>query len=204
MKLLRSTWVLAILAILLHAGALAGIVSLRWEAILHPQAAAASTPVKRTPLPPRLWTFDSEPVDKLVEDLRAERARIAKRESELTQLQARVEAERLELEKVRADVVAIRDEISTTVTEIKTTEAENLRSLAKTYSALTPKAAVTILSQLDDAMVVKLLALMRNDKVALLLEEMARPRPEGEDMAKRAAQLSELLRLVRTPKEARS
>ena len=65
---------------------------------------------------------------------------------------------------------------------------------------LTPKAAVTIFREMDDTMVVKLLALMKPDVVGAIFEEISKQSASDPALAKRAAQLSERLRLIKVYK----
>jgi len=91
--------------------------------------------------------------------------------------------------------------ISDKVVEIQADEAKNLRMLAQTYATLSPHAAVTIIHDLDDATVVKILSLMKPDTIGPIFEDMTQADPSSSD-GHRAAVLSEKLRLVRAQKNA--
>lgn len=125
---------------------------------------------------------------------------------QVDQRSARLSAEQGELDKLRAELELMRREIGERVIEINADEAKNLRALAQTYSALTPRAAVAILRELDDITIVKILSLMKPDVVSPIFEEMSRtPLGTGEGtLAKRAATLSEKLRLMKSNKPAAS
>jgi flagellar motility protein MotE (MotC chaperone) len=84
--------------------------------------------------------------------------------------------------------------------EVTADESKNLRTLASTYTSLTPKAAVTILREMDDTTAVKILSLMKPDVVGPIFEEMARNAATDAPLARRAAQLSEKLRLMKANK----
>jgi flagellar motility protein MotE (MotC chaperone) len=201
MKLFRSIWVVAILAIVLNLGATAGMLFLRWESIFHKKPVPAANPPK---VPPRMWTFASEEVDKLVEELKAGREKLAKREKELDQTAAQIGAERAELETTRAEIAAMRNEINKMFPEVEQVEAKNLKSLAVTYSSMNASAAVAILKEMDDPTTVKILALMKPDKVASILQEMTKPQDAADELVKRAARLSDMLRFVRQQKKSDS
>jgi len=53
-------------------------------------------------------------------------------------------------------------------------EAANLKKLAQTYGALTPKSAVAIFREMDDTTLVKLFSLMKPDVVGPIFEEMGK------------------------------
>ena len=84
----------------------------------------------------------------------------------------------------------------------KADEAKNLKSLAQTYTNLTPKAAVAIIKEMDDITVVKILSLMKADIVGPIFEEMAKSNDATNQLARRAAVLSEKLRLMKSSKPA--
>jgi len=84
------------------------------------------------------------------------------------------------------------------ITMISADESKNLRSLAQTYTNLTPKAAVSIFREMDDATAVKILSLMKPDVVGPIFEEMANNAYGDSSLARRAAILSDKLRLLRS------
>ena len=88
------------------------------------------------------------------------------------------------------------------VVAIGADEAKNLHSLAQTYSTLTPHAAVAIIKEMDDTTVVKILSLMKPDVVGPIFEDMAKPNGGDDTLARRAAALSEKIRLMKSAKPA--
>jgi flagellar motility protein MotE (MotC chaperone) len=201
MKLLRQPLVVALVALLL--GLSTGLVFYWRAAALIVAAALAEQGVKPGPRPDKGWDFWTIEIDNLTNELKAEKDKLRNETAQLEQRVAQLAAERQELEKFRAGLEKMRHDISVGVTEITAEEQKNLRSLAQTYSALTPKAAVAILRELDDATVVKLLALMKPDIVSPIFDEMARTADGGNaTMAKRAAAISERLRLFKASKAA--
>lgn len=150
----------------------------------------------------RGWDFWTIEVDNLSSELKEEKARLRKEADTLDQRAARLAAEQQELEKVRAGIEAMRKEIADKVIEIKADEAKNLKGLAQTYTNLTPKAAVAIIKEMDDITVVKILSLMKADIVGPIFEEMAKSNDATNQLARRAAVLSEKLRLMKSSKPA--
>lgn len=150
------------------------------------------------------WDFWTIEIDNLASELKGEKERLRKAMEQVDQRAARLNAEQRELDKLRAELERMRREIGEKVIEINADELKNLRSLAQTYSALTPRAAVAILRELDDITVVKILSLMKPDVVSPIFEEMSRT-PDGEvTLARRAAVLSEKLRLMKSSKPGAS
>ena len=82
--------------------------------------------------------------------------------------------------------------------EINADETKNLRTLAQTYGNLTPKAVVAIFRDLDDTTAVKILSLMKSDIVGPIFEEMSRATGADAALAKRAAILTEKMRLMKS------
>jgi flagellar motility protein MotE (MotC chaperone) len=148
------------------------------------------------------WDFWTIEIDGLSNELKEERARLRQQAETLNQRAARLAAEQQELAKVRADIEAMRAEIGRKVIEISADEMKNVRGLAQTYTSLTPKGAVAILREMDDTTVVKILSLMKSETVGPIFEEMAKTATPDGTLAKRAATLSEKLRLMKSTKSA--
>jgi flagellar motility protein MotE (MotC chaperone) len=108
-----------------------------------------------------------------------------------------LKAERSEIEKLKRDIEIMRDDLTNIFTNVHVSEQKNLKTLAATYTNLSPTAALAIFQEMDDEMVVKILAFMKPDPVSQILEEMARTRDGDGTLAGRAANLSNRLRLLR-------
>jgi flagellar motility protein MotE (MotC chaperone) len=143
------------------------------------------------------WDFWTIAIDNLTAELKGEKARIRQQADQLDQRTARLAAEKQELEKMRSDIEGMRRQMDERVIAIGVDEAKNLRTLAQTYAVLSPHAAVTILREMDDTTVVKILSLMKADIVGPIFEEMAKPNGGDDALAKRAAALSEKIRLMK-------
>jgi len=146
------------------------------------------------------WDFWTIEIDSLSKELLDERARLAKQSELLDQRAARVAAEEKELGKVRLEVEALRKEIGDKVIDLSTDEMKNLRTLSQTYTSLTPKAVVAIFREMDDSTAVKILSLMKPETVGPIFEEMSKTAGADGPLAKRAAVLSEKLRLLKSNK----
>lgn len=165
------------------------------------QAVAARAPKEPTELKQKGWDFWTIEIENLSNELKEERARLRKQSDQQDQRAARLAAEEKELAKVRADIDGLRKEIADKVIEISADEQKNIRTLAATYTNLTPKAAVLILREMDDTTAVKILSLMKPDVVGAIFEQMsALANTDGAPLARRAALLSEKLRLMKANK----
>lgn len=176
--------------------------------VLTPLVQQATVHVEKAPpveLKEKGWDFWTIEIENLSNELKEERARLKKQSELLDQRSARLVGEEKELAKVRADIESLRKEIAEKVVEINADEAKNLRTLAQTYAALTPRGAVAILREMDDNTAVKILSLMKSDIVGPIFEEMSKSAtPEGVPLARRAAVLSEKLRLMKAAKQPTS
>jgi len=150
----------------------------------------------------RGWNFWTIEIENLANELKGERDRLRKQTEQLDRREAQIAAEGQELNKVRLEVEGLRQEIATKVVEINADEVKNIRGLAQTYTNLSPRAAVAILREMDDIMVVKILATMKPDVVAPIFEEMSKTTGPDGPLAKRAATLSDRLRLLKSLKTA--
>lgn len=92
----------------------------------------------------------------------------------------------------------IQTEFDRNVVRVREEETANLKRLAKIYAAMTPEGAVSILKEMKDDDIVKILAYMKDVETAPILELLAKP---GVADAKRTAQISERLKAIvyRTP-----
>lgn len=160
-------------------------------------------PKEEVKLPPRLWNFNGDAVNQLISDLNSGREKLAAEEKNLVTLRAQLESEKAELGKLRGELEAMRAEIDERVLEIQEGELKNLKTLGQTYSAMNPGAAVAIFREMDENMVVKILAVMKVDRTGPILGEMSKvqDKPGEESMAKRAARISDKLRLIKPIKK---
>ena len=166
------------------------------------QAAARPKAVAPTGQPEKPWDFWTVEMENLATDLKDERARLQQREESLQQREARLKVETLELEKMRKHIEEMQALIDQRLVDVSSGEAANLKKLAQTFSTLTPKAAVTIFREMDDATLVKLLSLMKPEVVGAIFEEISKQSTSDPALAKRVATLSERLRLVKVSKPA--
>jgi flagellar motility protein MotE (MotC chaperone) len=148
------------------------------------------------------WDFWTIEIENLANELKDERARLRLQAEQQSHREAQLAAERQELNKVRTEIEGLKSEIATKVIEINTDELKNVRSLAQTYTNLTPAAAVAIIKEMEDSMVVKILSLMKPDVVAPIFEQMSRTATPDGTLAHRAAVLSDRLRLMKSTKTA--
>ncbi|EIQ00368.1 hypothetical protein OpiT1DRAFT_04911 [Opitutaceae bacterium TAV1] len=166
--------------------------------------AAREAALRAAARPEKPWDFWTIGIENLSAELKDAKALLARREEEINLREARLEARAAEIEKMRAQLEALRREIDTRFAEMGAEEAKNLRTLAQTYSNLTPKAAVAIMGKLDDETTARLLSLMKPDITGAIFEEMARTSAADSEQAKRAAALSERLRVLRAVKKETS
>jgi hypothetical protein len=150
----------------------------------------------------RGWNFWTIEIENLANELKGERDRLHMQAEQLDRRETQLAAERQELNKIRTEIEGLRQEIATKVIEINADEARNIRGLAQTYTNLTPRAAVAIIREMDDVMAVKILSMMKPDVVAPIFEEMSRTTGADGSLARRAALLSDRLRLLKSTKTA--
>lgn len=198
MKALQQPIVVASLALCL--GLAGGLYFYRRAADKIVAAIVEGRPGVKGLQPEKGWDFWTIEVDNLTAELKGEKDKIRAEYVQLEQRTAQLAAERQELEKLRGVLEKLREDINGRVVEISADEMKNLRTLSQTYSAITPKAAVAIMREMDDATVVKILSLMKPDVVSPIFDEMSRTADASGSLAKRAANLSERLRLMKSAK----
>jgi flagellar motility protein MotE (MotC chaperone) len=179
-------------------------VALSWRALsqILQKAATAQHAAKQAPdeLKKKGWDFWTIEIENLSTELKEERVRQKKLGEALDQRAARLASEEKEFEKLRAEMETLRKEFGEKVIEIAADEMKNLRALAQTYSNIPAQAAVAIIRELDDTTAVKILSLMKPDVIGPIFEEMTKTTTADGSLAKRAAVLSEKLRLMKSSK----
>ena len=147
------------------------------------------------------WYFKTDEIDKYVEELREREAALDEREEKLDNLSDHLDIEREELNELKREIERRHKALSEEIMVVRKNEITNLRNLATSYSNISPQAAVVIFDQMDQSLVVKILSLMKPDVVGLIFEEMAKNGEKDPAKARKAAQLSEELRLHYKEKE---
>ena len=206
MKLLTSPWILMVLALVLHlAGYLGALMTQKWEIpkIKQPEVVheIGIEEILESRSEAYNWYFKTEEIDKYVDELKERESTLDEREASLKNLEAHLAVEREELEKLKTEIERRHKSLSDEIMIVRKNEINNLRTLANSYSSISPTAAVAIFEEMDDALVVKIISLMKPDVVALILEELAKNGANDPASIKRAAQLSEELRLHYKEKE---
>lgn len=201
MKALQNPALIAVLAVLSGVGTgLAWFWRAATVIVTNTKPAVAHAPKSSVQQDWDFWTIE---IENLTSELKGEKERLRKAMEQVDQRGARLTAEQQELDKLRAEVERMRKELNGRIIEIQADEMKNLKTLTNTYSALPPKAAVAILREMDDVTVVKILSLMKTDVVSPIFDEMSRtPDDAGGTLARRAAVLSERLRLMKANKPA--
>jgi flagellar motility protein MotE (MotC chaperone) len=144
------------------------------------------------------WDFWTIEIEELANELRDMKAVMRKKEEEVLAREQRFAAEKAELNKQRQQIEALRDEIARKIIEVQGDEAKSLKSLANTYSAMTPKALIPILREMDDTTVVKIFSLMKTEVVSAIFEEFGRQAATDTVLARRVAVISDKFRLLKT------
>jgi flagellar motility protein MotE (MotC chaperone) len=152
-------------------------------------AAATTTGVNNGPA----WDFTNPEADQLMAELKAEKAALAKKEQDLSDLGTRLEAERAEVEAATGTVKKLQADFDQNVLRIKEEEVANLKKLAKVYADMAPESAADIFAELDDSAVEKIMVFMKDSETAAIFEALSK---KGQPQAKRAANISERLRLA--------
>jgi flagellar motility protein MotE (MotC chaperone) len=159
----------------------------------------------KTPLPPPAvpdhpgtafrgpsWDFTNPEADQLMAELRSEKGALALRKQQLDEWASRLNAQQQELAAATLAVRRLQDDFDKSVVRVQEAETPNLKKLAKVYAGMAPDSAATVMSQLDDSVIVKIMFFMKETETATILETLAK---KGPAEAKRAAALSERVRL---------
>ena len=198
LKKLNSPWVGSIIGLICYLT----VTAVTWNAATtkivaaQQEAAAAAEPV--SPRSTDSWLMSNVEIEALVKELKDERDALNKREKDLDELKKRLDSERIELKQLTDGVQKMQREFDQSVSRVTEEEAGNLKKLAKTYTAVEPEAVAPIFKQMDDTSIVKIMVFMKEQESGPILTALAKG---GETEAKRAADLTEKLRLAIVPKK---
>lgn len=191
-KLLTSTWMIVLISVVTYAGATA----LFWKTPVVKPAAAEGTNTEVEASASRngpSWDFINPEADQLLAEIKTEKKSLAKKEQDLNEMATRLQAERAELSVVTQTVQHMQTDFDQGVLRIRDEETANLKKLAKVYADMAAESAAAIFAELDDTSVVKIMTFMKESETAAILEALSK---KGQPEAKRAANLSERLRLA--------
>lgn len=192
-NLVSKSWFLAILALIMMLGTQT-VAYLLYRDELFPKQKDVLV-IKREDPSPISWSFSSDDLRNLKSELDDRAAALDEKEKRLSSYEAQLISDREEIEAIKQDVEEMRDTLLKDVVEIEEWERKNLKMLADTYGNLDPDATVSIFKELDDATVAKIMRFMKPDTIGEILQEMAMQGGGNEALIKRAAKLSNMLRL---------
>jgi len=109
---------------------------------------------------------------------------IHKREEQIKEKEERLSILEREVEQKVKDLLALQKQIQSVQNEKQETQNTKVRSLAKIYGSMKPKEAAKLLENLDDKLVMNIIATMTTDQAASILSLME---------VKKAAKISEAL-----------
>lgn len=184
-KLLENSWISAPVGAVLY---LACTV-LFWETPKAPPRNLETTALHETG---PSWDFNNPEADQLIAELKIEKKSVEAREKQLNELAARLETERAELNQVTQSVHQLQAQFDSSVLRVKDEEVANLKKLAKVYAGMSPEIAASVLAEMDDQAVVKILLYLKDSDTAAILEALAK---KGQAQARRTAEISETVRL---------
>jgi flagellar motility protein MotE (MotC chaperone) len=134
------------------------------------------------------WDFFNPELDRLVDELKKEKLALNQRAKNLDELEARLQAERAEINQVTQTVYQLRFEYDKNYLHVREEEALNLKKMAKLYAAMSPEVAVSLFKEMTDDDVVKILVLMKDTDAVTILESLAK---QGEAETRRVAALTD-------------
>jgi len=189
-RLLQSSWVAAGIGAVLFLVTAAAVLNPR--KLLHARQAQITASAKKQ-IPHAGWDFSNPEIDQLIAELKMEKEGLALREQQLKELATRLAAERSEINQTTQAVNRLEKEFDERIVRVREEETANLKKLAKTYAAMSPEGAATILKQMEDDQIVKILVFIKESDSAPILEAFAKSR---EADAKRVAMISERVRVA--------
>ncbi len=186
-RVLQSSWFAAALGCLLYLGTTVAILSPAKFAGFRPPPpdySAANDPS---------WKFRNPEMDQWLAQIKSEREKLDLRQQQLDELQTRLNTEMQELSVATQTVSQLQDTFNQNVIRFSADEAQNIKHQTKLMSEMTPEGAIALFNEMPDDDAVRILFSMKNDVASLILDTWSK---QGNAQAKRAADLTEKLRLV--------
>ena len=197
LKKLSSPWVGSMIGLICYLT----VTAVTWNAATSKIVAAQQKEAEDNRIPVKVsdsWQMNNLEVEALIKELKDEREALKKREKDLNDLATRLQVERTELNQLTQTVHKLQKDFDLSVNRVTEEETGNLKKLAKTYTAVEPENAAAIFKKMDDSSVVKIMVFMKEQESGPILAALAQG---GETEAKRAADLTEKLRLAIVPKK---
>jgi len=185
MKFLASPLSAAVLALLLYLGTSAAI--LKKVEFKFPKKAGETAKALL------VWDASTPELDQMVSELKKEKEGIDQRQKDLDDLEQRLAQKWREVNQATQMVSQLQKELEASLVRVREDEAQNLKKLAKVYSAMSPEGAAAIFKGMEDEQVVKVLVFMKDAESGPIMETFAKL---GSEESKRAALISEKLRLA--------
>ncbi|HZR19051.1 MAG TPA: hypothetical protein VFE51_17320 [Verrucomicrobiae bacterium] len=190
-RFLKSSWAVVLIGGLLYLATTA--------ALLRPGQIEVPTP-ELEPSPAAdgeaSWNFRNPELEQWVEEIKHEKEALAQRAQQLQELQKRLEAERQEILAVTQAVHQLQTDFDAHVVRLKSQEMDNLKRQVKIIASMSPEGAAAMLNEMPENQTVSVLYLLKADVASVILDTLSKM---GKTEAKRAAELTEKMRLVLPP-----
>lgn len=189
-RILKSSWLTALLGCLLYLGTTLAVV--RPEKF----AAARPAPTELSAADDPSWKFKNPEIDQWISQIKTEKEKLALREQQLKEWQTRLEADRQEISTVTQTVAGLQAEFDKYVIRFRAQEMDNVKHQAKLIAAMSPQGAANLFDGMDDDTVVRILFTMKTDEASVILDTMSKlGQPEAQRAATLTAQLQRVLPL---------
>lgn len=202
MKLLRSPWIISLLALVINLGVVTGTLFVNKTTLVEAAQAAiaAAQPEEVSQLDPEYWSLQFEGFAKMLEALEVREQAVAAEEQRLRELASSLATERSQLEEIRHSLRQDRDALREALVQVGAEEGTNLRFLASTFAEMPPDQVVPVVGAMTDEQAVKIFLQMKPDTVAPIFSAMvANDNAEGRNARRVAFFSQEIRRFQRTP-----
>ena len=158
-RVLQSPWLAALIGGLLYLGVTAAL--FRPGQFVRPPSMTAVAESLGADEPS--WKFRNPEFDQWVEEVRREKEALSLREQQLRELQARLNADRQELNSATQTVYQLQADFDRNVVRIKDQEIDNLKRQAKIISGMSPEGAAGLVNEMSEDDAVRVLFVMKAD-----------------------------------------
>lgn len=139
------------------------------------------------------WKFHNPEMEQWIAQIKDERDALAVRQQQLKEWEAQLSAQGKELSTVTRTMSNVQVEFDKRVVLFTEAEKENAKKQVKVIAGMSADGAATMLGEMPDPEVTKLLYSMKNEAAGGILDAMSK---QGPAQAKRAAQLAQKMKAV--------
>ena len=141
------------------------------------------------------WNKQVHEFSKILLDLKTAEEQQQERQQQLDKLAEQLSNEREALNLLKQSIEILQKELERQIILIKDSEVKNFKTLAETYTNMTPEAVAKLFAELEESSVIKVMHFLAPDVLGPILQAMAQDLAKNKEKAPKINHLLETFRL---------